>query len=371
MRKLRFFLGFFIVLVAITMLVREQMAGASANAFVNARLIDLRAPIAGVLDMPRRSLGTRVSMGETLVGISDPLADTVRLHDLRMEQEQMMEERDLLRARINALATEADAWAQKAHAYTQARARELRIRLDAANARVALLDDEDTVAEGVDAFAANRVREERDVLQAALGALDENISIGDAYTDAPHDDQVARERRAERARLVLDANILDARIAAMESRLGIAQLQASRLSGAVVASPTSGMLWDVLQANGVMVQRGDPLITLVDCESTMVTLSVTEGIYNTLRIGQSATFRLSGEGTLYPATVSRLAGSGAAGVYENMAITPGPRHLERYDVLLAVPGLRASEQASCLIGRTGRAFFEDRPFDAIRTWLRT
>lgn len=360
MRHLRFFVGLFITIAALGLIVREQMAGASANAFVNARLVDLRAPISGVLDMPRRTLGTRVSVGETLVGITDPLAQTQNLHDLRFEQHKATTHHERLEARLDRMrAQEERLQAAVDQERAQARA-DLRIQLDAATARVALLP----AALPDDALAANRVREERDRLQAEWDSFETAAGTFTTWTSAlvAHQDAYAR--------LQDEADTLDATIDALATRLDIAQIHASRLSRAVVASPVSGILWDVIQPNAVFVQRGDPLVTLVDCASTVVTLSVTEGVYNSLSIGQSATFRLAGDGSLHPATITRLAGSGAGGVYEHMAITPGPRHMERYDVLLSVPSLLAGQEASCLLGRTGRAYFKARPFDRIRSFLR-
>jgi hypothetical protein len=114
------------------------------------------------------------------------------------------------------------------------------------------------------------------------------------------------------------------------------------------------------------VQRGDPLLRLIDCSATLVTLSVTERVYNGLTIGQNAKFRLGGTSDVFDATISRLAGSGAATVYRNLAVAPSQRHLERYDVTLIVPGLREMGTEGCLIGRTGRAFFDTRPLDGLR-----
>jgi len=97
----------------------------------------------------------------------------------------------------------------------------------------------------------------------------------------------------------------------------------------------------------------------------MVTLSVSERVYNSLTLGQRATFRLEGTSTSYDATVSRLAGSGAATLYRNLAVAPSQRHLERYDATLLVAGLR-DDGEGCMVGRIGRVFFDRRPLD----WLR-
>ena len=102
----------------------------------------------------------------------------------------------------------------------------------------------------------------------------------------------------------------------------------------------------------------------------MVTLSVTESVFNGLTIGGSAKFRLGGASDIYDATIGRLAGSGAETIYRDMAVAPSQRHLERFDVTLIVPALRDAGPEGCLIGRTGRAFFDTRPQDWLRSLLR-
>ncbi|KIN72603.1 Curdlan synthesis protein [Sulfitobacter guttiformis KCTC 32187] len=98
----------------------------------------------------------------------------------------------------------------------------------------------------------------------------------------------------------------------------------------------------------------------------MVNLSVSEGVYNTLTAGQSAEFRLLGSSRVFEATVLRLAGTGAATIYRNLAVAPSSKHLERYDVSLLVGGLHEDPELGCAVGRTGRVFFDRRPLD----WLR-
>jgi hypothetical protein len=121
--------------------------------------------------------------------------------------------------------------------------------------------------------------------------------------------------------------------------------------------------------DGEDVVAGQPLLRLVDCRSSVVTLSVTESVYNRLAVGDPARFRLDGHDRVFDATVLRLAGSGAREVYEGLAVAPSRRHLERFDAALSVPGLRAHPGLGCAVGRTGRAFFDERPLDRLRALL--
>ena len=89
-------------------------------------------------------------------------------------------------------------------------------------------------------------------------------------------------------------------------------------------------------------------------------------------MGDPAQFRLSGTNRVFGGHVLRLAGSGAATVYNNLAIAPGPEHLKRFDVALAIPDLLKDTEAGCAVGRTGKVVFSGTPRDLMRTvgsWL--
>ncbi|MFN4099505.1 MAG: HlyD family efflux transporter periplasmic adaptor subunit [Pararhodobacter sp.] len=268
MRYGRLLLGAFVVLLAGWVIIGEQLSGVSANAFVNARVSTLRAPVAGTLTMPERELGARVMRGEELGQITDRLVDGVRLDDLLLEQ---------------ALAA----------------------------AELARLDTDQTGTEA--------------------------------------------ERTAAQTR-----------VAALQDRIGRERLRVNRFGSSAITSTADGQLWTLLAADGETLQRGEPVMQVLDCRSLIVTLSVTEAIFNRLQPGDSAVFRLTGDSRRFDGSVIRLAGAGASSVYQNLAVTPGQRHLERFDVALVVPGLRNDPGIGCPVGRTGRVFFESRPLDRLR-----
>jgi multidrug resistance efflux pump len=134
-------------------------------------------------------------------------------------------------------------------------------------------------------------------------------------------------------------------------------------------SPASGIVYQMLVTSGEIVERGDPVALIVDCATVFVTLSVTENVYDRLSSGDAATFRPRGSDKVFNGSIYRLAGSGASRVYEDLAIAPSEKHLERFDVTLEVPRLREDQELACAIGRTGRAYFDERPLDWLRNWF--
>ena len=385
----RVVLGIIIAGFAIWVIVTEQMSGASADATINARLVTVRAPVAGDLAMPDRALGARLARGEVLASLRDPLVDAVRLDDLAMERRLA----EAAVARFTALEDETraimDRLNARAERFRAERIEELEVRLAFARARLEVLQDggipEDTSAdisialeEGAErapleprlpALWINHARERVETLEIALRAARDGVFLGDGYNDAPNAEQRLTELQSELAAQTAQRAEAEATLVAFTAREAAERRRVNRAGGAELTSPVPGLLWEVLAADGENVQRGDPVARVLDCGSTMVTLSVTEGVFNRLSVGDAAVFRPRRSRQTFDGTVERLAGAGAATIYLNLAIAPSQRHLERYDVTLSVPGLRADPELGCAIGRTGRVFFDARPLDRLRALL--
>lgn len=394
MRLARILLGLLILLGAGAVIVGEQLSGASANAVINARLTTLQAPIAGELAMSDRALGTLVAEGERIARVSDPLVDDTRLEDLVLEQGVSEAQRSRLEAQVRALDESLVILSDRAQQYGRRRMWQIDAEIDAAQSSASAAEARLEEAQGTlrraqqlsergvttaaafdeataDARVAERVLDqshsEMRVLEIQLEAAGSGIFLGDSYNDAPYSEQRATELQLRRRELEADLEEVTARSAFLSKRVMGERRRVNRLAEAVVQANVRGRLWEVLASDGERLQRGQPLARLVNCNSTIVTLSVAEAVYNRLQVGDEADFRVNGESSVYKGIVSRLAGTGAAAIYGNLAIAPSQEHLERFDVTLLVPGLRADPVLGCAVGRTGRAFFEARPLD----WLRT
>ena len=382
----RLVLGLGLIVLALWVIVGEQITGASADATINARLVTLRAPIAGDFDLSDRTLGGSIAKGEVVGSLRDGQVDGVRRDDLVMEVALA----EAARARHAAMIVETtaliDALQARGTTFREARVAEITLRLDFARERLALLEagglpasfdiappaeaeverEEGREPAGLAALWINATRERIAVLENELRAAAEGVFLGDGYNDAPNAEQRVAELQSELAEeraLLAEAG---ARLAAFAQRRDAERLRTTRGGVAEITSPVDGRLWEVLEADGVNVQRGDPLLRVLDCGSTLVTASVTEEVYNSLSFGQEATFRPNGDGRSFDATVIRLAGAGAATIYRHIAVAPSGRQLQRFDVALSVPGLAAEPDLACAVGQTGRVFFDRRPLDALR-----
>lgn len=381
----RLLLGLVIVVGAVWVIVGEQLSGATADAVVNAQLSTLRTAITGTISLEKRTLGSRVIIGEELGSVSDPLIDSVRLNDLVMERDFAKVEQVRLADLTAATERMVDQLAKRGKSYNADRTADLQAQLDHARQRLGLLTakaEDSTVGlavlngkeDGSEArapnMAINYAAERVATLDIALRAAKSGVYLGDGYNDAPNSEQRVAELQSDLDDLKSEAKAADARVEVIEGRISAEKLYTNRLGTLSLASTVNGILWEYLASDTETLQRGQDVIRFVDCDSTFVTASVSENVYRQLHAGQPATFRMAGNAAAFPATVIRLAGVGAATIYQNLAVAPSQRHLERYDVALLVPALRQDASLGCAIGQTGRVFFDVRPLDWLRSFWR-
>jgi len=67
---------------------------------------------------------------------------------------------------------------------------------------------------------------------------------------------------------------------------------------------------------------GADLVKIVDCRTLIVTAGVSESLYDGLSVGTAAQFRLFRDDRIFNGTITRLGGSGAASLYNNLAVGP-------------------------------------------------
>jgi hypothetical protein len=145
----------------------------------------------------------------------------------------------------------------------------------------------------------------------------------------------------------------DERLQRLEQELKLETTRYAELAEAEIVSPVTGSVWEMLVSPGEEIRRGQDLLRMLDCSGVVVTASVTETVYNRLRVGDKARLRLSGEAVDYWGRVVRL--SGLAAPPDNLAILPSSLVNAAYRVHLVIPELAGS---SCAVGRTGKLVFQ-------------
>ncbi len=363
--------------------IQRLLATTSAEATVNARLINLRAPIDGRVSILASSLavGAAVEPGEKLLKVTNARADRGRLDDLRRTVSALTSEAAALTNRLEQLRTlqsdlraQRDAFQEGRIRQLEAKAAELQVQITSAEAQHA--DAEEALERSKKLRAtgshtiASLLHAERDfkvtklAIEAArlrlqgnkieLDAARKGLFVGDSYNDLPRSAQRLDEIGQQIVETSSQLDERKSRLAYLNGELEAETQLFETHSTAEVDATVRGRIWEVLTANGEEVRVGQELLRILDCGGAVVTATVSEGVYNKLYVGQSAHFHLRGESQEYAGTVASLTGLAAAG--SNFAIEQAAMTREPYHVTIAVPGLAA--RSECNVGRTGQVTFD-------------
>lgn len=392
-------LGGVLALVGGYILLSEGIAVVSADAVVNARVALVRAPIDGVLSLQPRQIGEAVRQGEPLGSLNDVRADTARLLDLQQMESELAADVQRAGSQLESVQGSLGQLQGRSDAYRTGRIAQLEAEIDVARAlrSAALARLEESGAslkraqelrdKGSQSIASlDKARTARDVdmkdaeaaearlrsLEIQLAAAREGTFLGDSFNDTPFSSQRAFDLELREAELRSMLADYQQRLVAVRGQIEAERARVAQLRDAFLTSPVDGLVWEAPLGNAEYARKGQDLLRLLDCSTVIVTASVGESDYNRLKVGDAARFRLSGTSKVFDGVILRLAGSGAATVYNNLAIAPGEKHLERFDVALRFPDLLSDPEAGCAVGRTGRVVFTGAPRDIFRSigrWL--
>lgn len=361
---------------------RTLLQPASVEAVVNARLVTLKSPIAGEIQAARMPQpGEIIDSGKLLLRVYNPRADRTRLDDLgsalvraRSERAVLSEKRQwavsrrsslLLQLKAFADARELQLAAKKAELdselevavarNTEAQSAVLRAQFLAAKSSISQADFERTRRDAAVAAALVEGARNRIVnVTVELEALKAGTFVGDSYNDRPSTAQMADDLAIRINDLEAQIKVLDSSQENLASELIKEKDRLLYLSRFDLTVPVNGRVWEIMTAPGEQVAAGQDLAKLLDCSGAIVTASVSENVYNHLRVGTTARFRLRDNSDDYLGEVVNL--TGVAGAAANLAIEPSSLMKEPYRVTVAVPELKTG--SSCNIGRTGRVYFD-------------
>lgn len=396
MKIFRVLIGAALLIGGLYIVVGEYLSGTSADATINARTTVLRAPIQGMAEFSVRAIGARISPEETVMRIADNQFDNARLIDLERTRSTLDADLARLRSQTAAVDEARKVLGAQAASYQEGRVRQIRSRIaeaqTAVNSAEARFREADSALErtrelssrGVQtAITLDRAKAQYDVAQqdiasarerityltAELSSAQNGVFIGDSYNDAPFSIQRIREFDLKLAELKAEADNVSRRLNLAAEQIAAERVRVNRLTSAELSVQSPSIVWNFLASSGEYVNQGQDLVRFVDCSAVMVTASVSERVYSTLRVGMPAQFRLIGDDRVMQGTITRLGGSGASGLYSTLAIGPSAEHLTRFDVALSVPDLAGDPDLSCAVGRTGRVVFMGGPLSDIRQRL--
>lgn len=363
--------------------IRTLLQTTSTEAILNARLVTLRAPIEGEVGPGLAALaaGTELEPGTAVLSIVNRRADRGRLDDLRRLVQRLEGERAALVSRRDDLEKLHADLAAQTQAFTEGRRNQLKARVAEVKSEIAAAvanrEEAELALERASVLAASKTvtaaafdKAKRDArvavenetaarhrltaAQVELTALGKGVFIGDSYNDRPRSSQRADEIAQRLSEVSADVRERETHIAGLTTEIADETRRYNEIAAATLSAPVHGSVWEVMTAPGETVVRGQELMRLLDCSGVVVTATVDEAAYNSLRIGDAARFRLRGESAEHKGRIIGLTGVAAAPA--NLAIRPAALAKESYRVTVAMPDLARAGQ--CDIGRTGRVTFD-------------
>lgn len=361
---------------------QRLFATTSAEAVTNAHVIILRAPIDGEVSAQAAhlELGKSVRAGDELLTVNNPRSDSTLVDNLKRAKQELTTTISVLKEKKRVLEVHRSELAAQKERYRTSRVEQLQKRISEIEAGIASaraqhevtakalarareLYAKGTVAEALVEKAArdesvaleatNAQLERLKATQVELAAAQQGTFVSDGYNDTSESAQRGLEVELQLAEV-------KTRLAGAIEALADIDLQIDRetkryeaLTTAVILSNISGRVWDVMTAPGEHVNAGQELVRLLDCSNTTVTASVTQTVYEKLRIGQPATFRPSDRGTEAKGWIVGL--SGLAAIASNDAIQPKALSGAPYHVTLRFPTL--DDKESCQVSRPGLVTF--------------
>ena len=364
----------------------------STEAVVAGTLTTLRAPIAGVLDLDGVDLGTTLKPASRVAAIRNPWADDTMVRDLRGRVELVEAELATLLPQSEALEEFAQGLRNGASLYQLQRVRQLdsllaetRAQLEADKSQMALNQDhhartsallqeglateqEVERAEGDRALAEQQVEARTHSLaalesQRKAASLGINVDSGGMGADRPYSrqrlDEVSLELIRVRQRIEAQTRVRDS----LKLQLKDAEERLNELSYVTLENQRPSRVWKLFVADRSYVNQGQPVLSLLNCDSQLVVAAVKERVFERLVIGGSAIIEV--DGSELNGRIVQLEGLTRADS-DDVVVAPGligqrdpiPASAAPYRVMISAPGLNKPPFDDCTVGRPGQVRFE-------------
>lgn len=359
----------------------------STSAVVNAPVLVIRAPFAGVLTQGAPDFASPVQAGELLLRLDSERQDRDAWAAVRAQTGATRAEVAALVAHIAVvtevredLRTRIEGHDEAAALLLAAGRREARAALDRAEVRrTQARAERDRIARLLQRGAASRnaleaaqadlsiaeaeaqeVAARLDALDLEAQALARGIAIG-----VPAGDGGPIRQRLDDVTLLLAE--LQSRRAMLEGRLAALDAQDQAVGDDFLRRTTfapeassPGVVWRASSAEGTPVLPGDTLLEILDCSRRFVEVSLPGHLFERIRPGDPATVRFKGTAESFEAHVEAVGGAGAR--FDRPSLASDPIELSAGDIQVLVrldPVDPAQSQvaASCDVGRTAEVRF--------------
>jgi multidrug resistance efflux pump len=352
------------------------------EAFVNAPLIRMASPIAGIVASDLPPPGSAIATSRTARLVAARIIDNGPLAGLKGQQAALISARDLALRQIAELDRASARAASRSARFGQAASARLAATTRAAQEALAACEAEAAEAvlqrDRIEALAEARFATftQRDRLraqaaasarrcaalkdQAAALAIEtraagSGLYLAGAAMDAPYGDQQRDRlllRRQELESVVADA---EARLAELARQIAAEETRLARASAFDAQLPAGSVVWSQPAPKGTTVAPGSSLIELADCNHRYVEVALPERRMEAILPGSPAKVRLIGSDQWLSGRVAAIAG--AAAQRDGAMVAANPEKDNRaLTVVISLPP-PASLTRRCDVGRLAEVRF--------------
>ncbi|WP_439545461.1 HlyD family efflux transporter periplasmic adaptor subunit [Sandarakinorhabdus sp.] len=352
------------------------------EAYVNAPLIRMASPIAGIVATDLPPPGTAIAAARTARLVTARLLDTGPLSALKGQQAALISARDLARRQIAEIARADGRLASRSAQFGRAASARLAATTDAAREALGACEAEAAEAalqrERIEVLAEQRfatftqrdrvraiatatgrrcaaLSDQADALAIETRAAGRGLYLAGAAMDAPYGDQQRDRlllRRQELESVAIDAESrlaeLGIQIAAEEERLARASAFDARL-------PAGTVVWSQPAPKGTTVAPGASLIELADCNRRYVEVALPERRMEAILPGTPVAVRLIGSDAWLEGQVASTVGAAARREGAMLAANPD-KEARALSVLVSLPPPKSLARR-CDVGRLAEVRF--------------
>jgi len=352
------------------------------EAHVNAPLIRMASPIAGIVATDLPPPGTAIAAARTARLVTARSIDNGPLAALKGEAAALAAARDLARRQIAELGTAGTRLAGRSARFGKAAAARLAASTHAAREALAACQAEAAEAvlqrDRIEALAQQRfatftqrdrlravatasarrcaaMADEADALAIETQAAGQGLYLAGAAMDAPYADQQRDRLLLRRQELEIVAADAGARLAQLAVQIAAEEARLARASAFDAVLPAGTVIWSQPAPKGTTVAPGASLIELADCRRRYVEVALPERRMESVLPGSQVKVRLIGSDDWVEARVASAVGAAARRDGAMVAANPD-KDARALTVLVALPP-PASLDRRCDVGRLAEVRF--------------
>lgn len=359
--------------------VTSEMGG---EAHVNAPIIRMASPIAGIVASDLPPPGTAIARARTARLVTARVLDTGPLAGLKGQQAALIAARDLARRQIAEIDSADRRLATRSARFGLAASARLAATTHAAEEALGACEAEAAEAvlqrDRIETLAAQRfatftqrdrlraqaaasarrcamLKDQASALAIETRAAHNGLYLAGAAMDAPYGDQQRDRLLLRRQELESVAADAEARLAELTAQIRAEQERIARMSAFDAVLPAGTVVWSQPAPKGTTVAPGSSLIELADCRRRYVEVTLPERRIEAVLPGEQVQVRLIGSDAWVEGKVASAVGAAARRDGAMLAANPD-KDARALSVLVALPP-PASLARRCDVGRLAEVRF--------------